>query len=281
MISTLAQVHDTECLCPACLIADMENHIVATRGEEALARINKGAAQPNEINPVKTRSMKAGQRVGRGVVRSMSPKQKKFLVFLINTKVTTNLKLLPGQTINLAEIDTMGLPAAKAVIDKLQNCPNKPSNSVRMATDGQLRFIRSLNEQAGNVISEDDIKTIKFAEVQEVLDCLKTVIANNKKNAPKREITPGGYIQESTGKIFNVYKARTGTHLLVRVWNEQANDWEYVGSVTKLPIDARPMTLEESKAFGKLTVQCCQCGRKLTKKESKDKGIGPICEGRM
>jgi hypothetical protein len=51
------------------------------------------------------------------------------------------------------------------------------------------------------------------------------------------------------------------------------------GAVSKLRPEDR-MTLEEAKAFGALYGTCCVCGRTLTKEESIEAGIGPICAGK-
>jgi len=41
------------------------------------------------------------------------------------------------------------------------------------------------------------------------------------------------------------------------------------------------MTLEAAQKFGQLYGVCCQCGTTLTKEESIEKGIGPICEAKF
>lgn len=276
--------HDAECLCTNCLMADMDNHIITTRGEEALDRINvqMSAIGGGKVEAVKTRSMKAGQRVGRGVVRGMSPKQRKYLLVLIDTKDTSGLKLLPGQTINLKEIDTMGLPAAKAVIDKLQGCPDKPSNSPRMATEGQKRFIRSLNAQSDNTLSEDDINSITFAEVNDVLALLKRMAQawreEGKSNPTKAQVTEGAYWVN--GKIARVQKSKKG-YLYATLQTERGvNDFEYVrGLISKIrPEDM--LTREEMQEFAAEFSQCGDCGRRLTNPESIAYGIGPICRNK-
>ncbi len=276
--------HDESCFCPGCLMADMDAHIAKTQGQEALDRINvqMSALGGGKVEAVKTRSMKAGQRVGRGYVRSMSPKQKKFLVFLINTKVTTNIKLLPGQTIDLKEIDTMGLPAAKAVITKLQGCPDKPFNSPRMATEGQKNFIRSLNAQSGNTLSETDIESVTFAECQEVIDLLKRMAQawkeESKSNPTKPQVTEGAYWVE--GKIARVQKSKRG-YLYATIQVEPGvNEFEYVkGLISKIKAEDM-LTHEEMRAFAAEFSQCGDCGRRLTNPESIAYGIGPVCRNK-
>ena len=264
-------VHLADCMCPTCLMADMDA-FVAAKG---------GTVYANEKTaPEKMRNKPAGQRSGRGYVRTISVAQQNLIKRLIVERDITGLTLLPGQTVNMAEIPTMGVKGGSALIEKLFNCPIKPNNSVRMATEGQLRFIRSLNEQAGNVISEDDIKTIEFAEVQEVLDNLKTVIANNKKNnvVAKTQVTEGAYWVD--GKIARVQKSKRGYLYATLQIERGVNDFEYVkGLISKIkPEDM--LTHEEMKAFAAEFSQCGDCGRKLTNPESIAYGIGPICRNK-
>lgn len=51
-------------------------------------------------------------------------------------------------------------------------------------------------------------------------------------------------------------------------------DFEHIKEVVENPF-------EEATMFGKRTGMCCVCGRKLTKAESIDKMIGPICAERF
>lgn len=277
--------HDVECMCSGCLIADMEAHVIATQGQEAADRINvqMSAMGEGKVEAVKTRSMKAGQRVGRGYVRSMSPKQKKFLVFLINTKITTNLKLLPGQTINLAEIDTMGLPAAKAVIDKLTACPDKPSNSVRMATDGQKRFIRSLNAQSDNTLTEADINSITFAEVNDVLALLKRMAQawKEEKNntTQKSEITEGAYWH---GKLIaRVQRTKDGKRMYAKLQAEEGSKvFNYApGVMGQLKAENR-LSLQDMRVFAQQWKACADCGTPMRHPMSIARGVGPVCSGK-
>lgn len=55
-------------------------------------------------------------------------------------------------------------------------------------------------------------------------------------------------------------------------------EYEYVGLASKhLPASAKPLPLEEAKAWGRLTSTCVVCGRALDVPESVDAGIGPKC----
>lgn len=58
--------------------------------------------------------------------------------------------------------------------------------------------------------------------------------------------------------------------------------WDYQGQrpLARLS-DATLMTLEQAKEYGRRTGVCCQCGRELSKPESIEAGIGPVCAGRF
>lgn len=84
--------------------------------------------------------------------------------------------------------------------------------------------------------------------------------------------------------IFRVYKARAGSHLLVkRLEGSDAAGWSYtyVGAAARAlrgMAGLRKMTLSEAQGWGKRTGTCCVCAAHLTDGESIDKGIGPVCE---
>lgn len=57
--------------------------------------------------------------------------------------------------------------------------------------------------------------------------------------------------------------------------------WEYApGAVYKLQ-EMAPLTVDVAVSYGKKFGACMICGRTLTKQESIDAGIGPICAGKV
>ena len=79
--------------------------------------------------------------------------------------------------------------------------------------------------------------------------------------------------------IFKVY--RTQKNILVTK-QRTSEGFEYTGKRPLKFITAEHrMTLEEAKAFGKVTSTCCDCGKKLTNEESIANGIGPICAAKF
>lgn len=58
--------------------------------------------------------------------------------------------------------------------------------------------------------------------------------------------------------------------------------WEYVtGGLSVIRSQGVAMTLEEAQAFGKLYGICAVCGAELTDETSIERGIGPVCAGRL
>lgn len=96
------------------------------------------------------------------------------------------------------------------------------------------------------------------------------------------DVQIGMYVSDDV--MYRVYKARGGSHLLVkRLDGGDAVGWAYtyVGNAARvLPrlSGLRRLTLEEAKGWGKRTGTCCVCAAHLTDGESVDKGIGPVCE---
>ncbi len=155
--------HDTDCLCTKCLMADLDATIVANGGTEALERINSEMQLigGGNVDPERMRYMKPGQRTGRGVVRRLSQKQQNAIIYLLRIKDTSKINIFPGQTLNPDKVHTMGLQAARGLIDKLHNAPDKPNAPVRMATINQKNYITNLNNQLIDPrlkITETDIK---------------------------------------------------------------------------------------------------------------------------
>lgn len=58
--------------------------------------------------------------------------------------------------------------------------------------------------------------------------------------------------------------------------------YEYLGAAQRvLPADATPMPLAQAQEWGRMTATCVICGRRLDDPESVDRGIGPVCWGRL
>jgi hypothetical protein len=238
----------------------------------------------------RVRNLKAGQTVGRGSVRKITPAQAGFILKLINERDLTGLNILPGQTINPKEIPTMGVKGGSALIEKLLNCPIKSrpiasNDSVRNTIQGsekQIAWITKTLIPERN-LAESDITNMfvrtqykASAIISELLAMPKAQKANN---TAKEPLTEGMYVT-TDNKIFKVYENQEHTRILCKELID--GSFEYLGMAQyKLPKDARKMTLDEAKAYGKVTGTCCVCSRRLTDEGSIEAGIGPVCASKF
>lgn len=80
--------------------------------------------------------------------------------------------------------------------------------------------------------------------------------------------------------IYKVQRAVHGSgHLYAKRLTEDGFEYE-AGAIRKIRASDR-LTLDEAKAYGKVTGQCCVCGRTLTNESSIEAGIGPVCSGKF
>src|SRR6187551_773740 len=139
MISTLANPtttgHDEECMCPPCMDADMNAHILANSGQDALDRINNEMQLigGGKVEAERMRFMAPGTRCGGGIVKPITPKMVRFLKVLLSTKDMTGIHIFPGQYATVESAHKNSFQGGKALIDKLINANDKP-NAVRMAS---------------------------------------------------------------------------------------------------------------------------------------------------
>lgn len=124
----------------------------------------------------------------------------------------------------------------------------------------------------------EDVTTAHFIPTPPVLAQL--IVDAATKPAPVTEI---GLYKKPNGVVFRVKVGKTSGHLyaerLVKAdkYNQTFAQFEYApGALKELTADMR-MTLAEVEEYNLDIVNCCICGRVLTKKSSKDAKIGPIC----
>lgn len=286
--------HADACLCVKCMMADMDNYIRTTRGEGAVVRINAGVQQDKAtVTPVKTRNLNAGQRVGNGYVRTISEAQVRLIMRLIKERDLTNLTLIPGQTINPAEIRTMGVKGGTALIDKLFSCPVKASVSDKKeikGTEKQIDWItKGLNGKPSllaerGILEESDIKALYIRCDYLARNIISELIAMPKAVSKKEETQKASEIlsegmYKRNEKIFKVYYNQAGTRLLAKELID--GSFEYQGIASRFVKPEDRMTLDEAKAYGRVTGTCCVCSRRLTDEMSIAEGIGPICASKF
>ncbi len=298
MTVKLANAHDADCICVPCMMADLDATIVANGGEDALDRINGEMTLigGGKVEAQRTRFLKPGQGAGHGKrgTRKISDKQKRFVISLIQSRDISKIRTYPGQTLVIERVGDMGVPAAKALIEELLNAPVV---AVRMASEGQKRFIASLNSQIQDErcrITQDDIDSITFAEVNDTLALLKRIIAgerednarNSGKNvsSAKKSVTPGAYWHTDANGlklIARVQKTKNGKRMYAKIQYKPGSDrFDYEpGLIGKLNAD-NMLTVSEMQQFAQQYSQCADCGTKITNPMSIARGIGPVCSGK-
>lgn len=152
------------------------------------------------------------------------------------------------------------------------------------ASDAQIKFLRSLmieklDAEAGAAAVQwlDTHKLSKATASAKITKYLALPTVRRQSGGVFGDIEEGMYVLN--GEIFKVYTTREG-HLTTKQLVE--GKFEYTGQrpLNSIKSEHR-MTLDEAKAYGKLTSTCCQCGRKLTDETSIAEGIGPRCSGKI
>lgn len=282
--------HSFDCDCQTCNATD--THAMGM----AIFRKTPAKVEPLVATNVKViehsepvRRLPAGQKVGRGRVRTISTRQENFILKLIGERDLTDLKLVTGQSIDPNEIKYMGVKGASALIEKLLGLPykgtNTPVKTVAVtngipATGAQTSYIKSLAERKGFTLTES-LSSMTKQSASRMIETLLSMndkprqVISAKSNA---QVTEGMY-KTSEGKIFKVYLNTEKSRLLAKELID--GKFVYQGMATRFVKASERMSIEEAKAYGKRTGQCCVCSRTLTVKESIEAGIGPICASRF
>lgn len=175
--------------------------------------------------------------------------------------------------------------------------PQIPAPVKNGATEKQINFLIKLMNERDLPWTQDQLDKLTKKDASSLIDTILSApkapkkVPAGKPAAPKApEITDGMYLNPETGEIFKVQYAVHGSGKLYAkklvVWEDEGNlpasvSFEYApGMVYKLRPEWR-MTLDQAKEFGALYGTCCVCARTLTKEESIEAGIGPICAGKF
>jgi hypothetical protein len=262
----MALGHDQDCICAACMVEDMDAHL-ASQGVE----ITWGAGEiAGSVASVRTRYATPGTACGTGVVRLVSPKQVKYIKFLLSSRDTTRLVRLPGSE----DVEHMSLAGARDLIDRLLACPERPAYTPT-ATGSQLSFIRLLCARKGMTDLSGDVHTRQQAS--RTIEMLKALPDTPRPAAKERaELEAGIYLVN--GKVHKVQRAVHGSgNLYAKILDIGTGRFEYApGAIRQIRPEHR-MSLEQAKEFGALYGVCCSCGATLTDETSIEAGIGPVC----
>lgn len=95
----------------------------------------------------------------------------------------------------------------------------------------------------------------------------------------KVELELGFY--EMNGEIYNVKKSRSTSFLYAMHITDDAPKGERAPGVVKQLTSEMKLTEQLAAQYGMRTGRCCICSKELTRQESIDRGIGPVCYDKM
>ena len=170
---------------------------------------------------------------------------------------------------------------ASRAIDLLVAVPKQGDAPSYTATDKQKTFIRKLlEERSGNPAAEEVRDLLNEArESGSLTSLLASKAINDLLEIPKTEIEAGVYVLPE-GNLVRVYFGQQSGHMLAKVVVD--GELEYRGKAERvLAPGSRKATVEEVGAWGRSTGTCLVCGRQLDDPESVDRGIGPVCYGKI
>ena len=300
--------HDADCYCVPCMVRDMD----ATLAENGLDANKYHTLDDTRGTAVRTRYAKPGQKVCRGYVRKLSDKTIRFIKSLLHDRDTTNLTRLPGSE----DVENMSLAGARDLIDRLLSCPEKTVKTERMATENQIntifKMVKMKSANGAPIIAamgidqaKNDDRNITFTVAKATIDFLindaqwlpretqSKPTTNNGNSSNKaygnsrKEVEKGLYLVDG-----DVYKVQIAVHgsgkPYAKTLDFETGKFEYAnGAIYNVNVKA-PMTKAEAQEIAKkyrsnveLESYCFICGLPLTDETSMDRGIGPICWGKL
>lgn len=167
--------------------------------------------------------------------------------------------------------------------------PKAPEQDRRPLTEPMARYIRTLRKKISLTLLSPrhreltqmvlDGDEILFSDARQLIEALKSLVDQS----PDARFVEPAYVPEvgpyRVGDDFYlVVTGRETNRRYAKKFNPDTEKYFYVGQAPFAKLTAEClMTAEEAKAFGMLYGKCCNCGRKLTTKKSKDWGYGPDC----
>jgi len=167
--------------------------------------------------------------------------------------------------------------------------PSTPAPNA--ATEKQINFLSRLLVERGLFVSDEELSQLTKKEASARIDALlQTPRAPKVTREP--EITDGMYrVSLDGGSVMTIYKVQRAVHGSGKLYAKKLviDDsvtpaecyFEYAPGVVHKLRPEHKMSLEDAKRFGALYGSCCVCGRTLTKEESIEAGIGPICASKF
>jgi hypothetical protein len=159
------------------------------------------------------------------------------------------------------------------------------------STAPQIGFIKNLLSE--RVVSKDFeadlLLCIEFGELSksDASDAIGVLLKSPKvpaEHLPAKVTETGYYFDKKSETVFEVVAAKTGNlyaKKMVPAASGKKGRWEYAPGAIKASGTWTKLTIAEAIVLGKTWGYCCVCGRTLTKTESIEAGIGPICAGKF
>lgn len=163
------------------------------------------------------------------------------------------------------------------------------------ATPKQIEYLQSLLrsrdvDRAMDIAFIDDaiaagtLAKIAASEyIADALRCPLRALRDPSRVVDARIDQDGMYRMDDT-----IYKVQKAVHGSGRLYAKRLvvdgfgkAHFEYAAGIVYRLRNEHRMTLEQAKEFGALYGTCCVCGRTLTREESIEAGIGPVCAGRL
>lgn len=156
------------------------------------------------------------------------------------------------------------------------------------ASDKQVNFIRTLADEKYGPEKGKEFSEKLFSQPlakRDASDIITNLLSlpryvSSETKARMASLSEGFYRAES-GDIIRLKTSRSSGNLYGLLLNKETHKFEYAPGIMRGILPENRMTLEEVAAYGLATHHCMVCGKQLTKKESKDKGIGPVCAKRV
>jgi len=156
------------------------------------------------------------------------------------------------------------------------------------ASEKQISFIRNLAEQKygpekGAEFCEKLFSTpLDKRGASSVIDTLMALPRYISSETKARiEALSEGFYRADSGDIIRLKTSRSSGNLYGTLLNKETHKFEYAPGIMRNVRPENRMTLEEVAEYGLEFKHCLVCGKQLTKKESKDRGIGPVCAKRV
>ena len=311
----IGTVCSPDCMCVKCLMADMDAHLAKIGYTPTKFQVTD--AEKN--TSVRTRYAKPGQRAGYGTVRLVSPAQVRYIKGLMRERDTTNLIRLPGSE-DIEKMSLRGardlidrlLGCPMKAVEPKTNSPFDAAPAVRMASNKQVYWlIKTGSEKDLRNAPTYVIDAVELARTVEGVSALTrdsqgtntTVPAEVAKSAldylfkapyAPREVKPvtetvreGIYCVEGT--VFKVQTAHhgSGKRYAKRLDLETGTFTYATGAIDRIKPEhaitqAQALEVVTSLRQTLSTLEhCFVCGRELTDETSMERGIGPVCYGKL